>query len=78
MDHDAVLEFEYDDPERARRVERSIRPEVGDIDGDRTRVRLERVGDRVTITVSASDLVALRAGTNTWFTLVSVAERAGD
>ena len=74
----AVLAFEYDDAERARRVERAVRPEVGDIDGDRSRVSLAREGRRLELTVAATDLVALRAGLNTWFSLVTVAERAGE
>ena len=76
--HDAVLAFDYDDAERARRVERAIRPEVGDIDGDRSTVRLDREAERLDLTVEATDLVALRAGLNTWFSLVCVAEQAGD
>ena len=76
--HDAVLTFDYDDAERARRVERAIRPEVGDIDGDRSTVRLAREDERLELIVEATDLVALRAGLNTWFSLVSVAEQAGD
>lgn len=77
MDHEAVLCFEYDDSERARDVERSVRPEVGDIEGDRTTATLERDGDVVSVRVAAADLVALRAGVNTWSTLVGVAEQAG-
>jgi KEOPS complex subunit Pcc1 len=76
--HDAVLAFEYDDAQRARRVERAVRPEIGDIDGDRSTVSLAREGATVELTVGATDLVALRAGVNTWCTLVTVAERAGD
>jgi KEOPS complex subunit Pcc1 len=78
VDHEAVLSFAYDDAERADRVERSVRPEVGDIGGDRTTAALERDGAVVTVRVSAADLVALRAGVNTWSTLVGVAERAGN
>ena len=77
MDHEAVLSFEYDDAQRARRVERSVRPEVDDIEGDRTTAALDRDDDVVSVRVAAADLVALRAGVNTWSTLVSVAERAG-
>lgn len=77
MDHETVLSYEYDTDERARRVERSVRPEVGDIDGDRTTAALERDGNVVSVRVSAADLVALRAGINTWSTLVGVAERSG-
>jgi KEOPS complex subunit Pcc1 len=75
--HRTVLTVEYDDTERARRVEHSVRPEVGAIDGDRTTATLDREGAVLTVTVAASDLVALRAGVNTWLTLVSVAEAAG-
>ena len=76
--HDAVLAFEYDDAQRARRVERAIRPEIGDIDDARSSVSLAREGATVELTVEAADLVALRAGVNTWCTLVAVAEQAGD
>jgi KEOPS complex subunit Pcc1 len=77
VDHDAVLSFDYPDPKRARRVERSVRPEIGAIEGDRTTATLDRSGATVTVRIEATDLVALRAGLNTWSTLVAVAERAG-
>ncbi len=76
-DHDAVLSLEYSTAQRARRVERAIRPESGDIAGDRTRVTLSRDGETLDVRLSAADLTALRAGLNTWFSLVTVAERAG-
>lgn len=75
--HRTVLTLEYDDPTAARRVERSVRPEVGAIDGDRTTATLSRDGAVLTLSVHASDLVALRAGLNTWSTLLAVAEAAG-
>ncbi|MFC7194926.1 KEOPS complex subunit Pcc1 [Halosimplex aquaticum] len=78
MDHEAVFEFDYPDPESARRVYRSVGAEVGDIDGDRTTASLDRDGATLTVTVAASDLVALRAGCNTWLSLVSVAETCAD
>jgi len=74
VDHEAVFECEYADAERARRVERSVAVEVGDIDGDRTTASLDREGATLTVTVAAADLVALRAGCNTWLSLVAVAE----
>lgn len=77
MNHGAVLSFEYEDAQSARRVERSVRPEIGEIGGDRTSASLRQTGATVTVEVDAADLVALRAGCNTWATLVSVAERAG-
>lgn len=75
--HRTVFTAEFDDPAQAERVERSVRPEVGAIDGDRTTATLDRDGATLTLTVHASDLVALRAGVNTWLTLLSVAETAG-
>jgi KEOPS complex subunit Pcc1 len=75
--HDAVLEFDYPDAERAARVARSVRVETGDIDGDRTTATIDRDGPTVVVTVTDDDLVALRAGINTWTSLVSVAERCG-
>jgi KEOPS complex subunit Pcc1 len=74
--HEAVFSAAYDTPERARRVERALRPEVGDIGGDRTSVALAREGDSLAVTVRATDLTALRAGLNTWLGLTDVAERA--
>jgi KEOPS complex subunit Pcc1 len=73
--HEAVLEFDYDDATSARRVVASVRVEVGDIDGDRTTVAVERDGETVTVRVDAADHTALRAGVNTWLHLVGVAER---
>lgn len=76
-DHEAVLEFDYPDAERAVRVARSVAVEAGDVDGDRTAVSVDRDAATVVVTVTAADLVALRAGLNTWTGLVGVAERCG-
>lgn len=78
MSHEAVLAFDYPDAERAARVADSVRVEADDIDGDRTSAAVAREGGTVVVTVTATDLVALRAGVNTWTGLVGVAERAGD
>jgi KEOPS complex subunit Pcc1 len=75
MDHEAVLTFEYPDGQRARSVERSVRVEAGDIEGDRTEATVDRDGATLTVTIAAADLTALRAGLNTWSSLVGVAER---
>ncbi|WP_135667165.1 KEOPS complex subunit Pcc1 [Halorhabdus rudnickae] len=77
MDHEAVLTFEYSDPDSARLVERSVAREIGEIGGDRTRTRIGRVDNTLTLTVEAADLIALRAGLNTWTGLVAVAEESG-
>ena len=78
MDHEAVLSFEYDSPRLARLVERSLRPELNDIDDDRSRASVARNEATLRLTVKARDLVALRAGMNTWLSLVTVAECAGE
>jgi len=74
---EAILSFEYPTAERALRIERSLRPEIGDIEGDRTAARLDRDGAGIALSITADDLVALRAGINTWSTLVGVAEGVG-
>jgi KEOPS complex subunit Pcc1 len=74
-DHEALLEFDYEDPTSARHVAASVRVEDGDIDGDRTTASVDRDAETVTVTVRAADHTALRAGVNTWLHLVGVAER---
>ena len=72
--HSLSLRFTYDTERRARIVERSVRVEVGEIDDDRSAARVEREGRVVRVQVGAADLVALRAGANTWLRLLDVAE----
>ena len=73
--HNATLSFAYESPARARAIARSVSQEVGEIDGDRSAATVERDGETVVVRVVADDLVALRAGCNTWGSLVEVAER---
>jgi KEOPS complex subunit Pcc1 len=73
--HEATLTFSYTDERRARLVADAVSVEVGDIADDRSRATVSRDDARVAVTVRASDLVALRAGVNTWTRLVEVAER---
>jgi KEOPS complex subunit Pcc1 len=73
--HETSFSLEYDTESDAATVERSFRPEIGDIEGDRTGATLAREGSVVRVDIEAADLVALRAGQNTWLSLVSVAER---
>jgi KEOPS complex subunit Pcc1 len=75
--HAADLEFEYDSADDAALVAGAVRQEVGEIDGGRSTASLERDDRRVMVEIRAEDLVALRAGLNTWQTLVEVAERSG-
>jgi KEOPS complex subunit Pcc1 len=74
--HSLTLTAAYDDPERARTVARSLSEEVDEIDDDRSRTELDREGTDLTVRVDAADLVALRAASNTWLSLLSVAETA--
>ena len=74
--HETTLALSYSDSDRARIVERSVRQEVGEIQGDRSATTVSRDGETVTVTVEAADLIALRAALNTWLSLVDVAERA--
>ncbi|GAA0453159.1 rpo operon protein [Halococcus dombrowskii] len=75
MRHESSFALEYETESAAAAVERSLRPEIGDIEGDRTTASLSRDGATVGIDVAAADLVALRAGQNTWLSLTGVAER---
>lgn len=76
--HDATLTFEYADARRARLVARSVRREVGEIGGERTRATIAREDDTVRLRIRAEDLVGLRAGLNTWTALMGVAERVSE
>ena len=78
MAHSTELVFRYDSPAVASVVASSVAVEAGDIEGDRGEAAVTRDGDTVTVTVDAGDLTALRAGQNTWLTLVEVAERASE
>lgn len=75
--HDTVLTLDYPSSAQARRVERALEPEIGDIDDDRSSVSLQREESVLELHVEASDVVALRASLNTWLSLVGVAEAAG-
>lgn len=72
--HEATYTFDYDFADEATTVERSVRREIGEIDDDRSVATLARDGATLAVRVEATDLVALRAATNTWLTLVGVAE----
>ena len=77
MDHEFSVSVTYPSPAHARRVERAVAPELGDIDDDRSETCLRRSDEELTLVVAATDLVALRAGLNSWLSLIDVAERAG-
>jgi KEOPS complex subunit Pcc1 len=72
--HEATLTFPYETESRAERVAESTRLESSRIPGERTTATVERADATVTVTVSAADLPALRAGLFTWCSLVETAE----
>jgi KEOPS complex subunit Pcc1 len=76
--HATVLSFEYADERRARLVADAVAVEVGQIADDRSRATVARDAAAVTVRVDAADLVALRAGCNTWLRLVATAEAVLD
>lgn len=76
--HDATLRFEYESAERARVVTRAVSQEIGEIDGDRSATAVSREDETLVVEVVADDLVALRAGLNTWQSLISVAENVNE
>jgi KEOPS complex subunit Pcc1 len=73
--HEAVLDYSYDDRGAAELVAASLRQDVDRIDDSRSTAAVDREGATVRVTVRATDLTALRAGCNTWGTLVDVADR---
>ncbi|TKX73522.1 KEOPS complex Pcc1-like subunit [Halorubrum sp. GN11_10-6_MGM] len=75
--HETVFSVTYDTERRARIVADALGPEVGEIDDARSTAAVDREGDAVRVRVAADDLVALRAGVNSWSRLVAVAERVG-
>ena len=74
--HAATLTFRYPDSDAAGLVAAAVSQEVDEIDGDRSAATVSRDGAAVRVDVGADDLVALRAGLNTWNSLVEVAERS--
>jgi KEOPS complex subunit Pcc1 len=77
-EHDAELTFSYPTPERAATVAAAVARETAALADDRSTAAVARDDDTLTVAVSAADLVALRAATNTWTGLVGAAERAAD
>ncbi|MES3517517.1 MAG: KEOPS complex subunit Pcc1 [Natronomonas sp.] len=72
--HSASLQFDFDDETTAAVVTAAVEVECGEIADDRCRAVVERDGSTLTVVVDAEDLVALRAGLNTWSSLIEVAE----
>jgi KEOPS complex subunit Pcc1 len=75
--HEATFICEYDSQAAAQLVSESIARELDEIDDGRARASVTRNRSRLTLTVVAADLVALRAGLNSWTSLIEVAETVG-
>ena len=73
-----VLRFPYPTATAAGRIERAISVEVDQLDDDRSAATVSRDDDEVQIEITATDLVALRAGINSWCRYVETAERVAD
>ncbi|MFC5368502.1 KEOPS complex subunit Pcc1 [Salinirubrum litoreum] len=73
--HDCHLSVSLSDERRARLVERALAVEVGEIDDARSSATVAREADTVSVHVAAADLVALRAGVNTWTRFLDTAEQ---
>jgi KEOPS complex subunit Pcc1 len=73
--HDFHLSVSLSDERRARLVERALAVEVDEIDDTRSSATVARDADTVSVRVAADDLVALRAGVNTWTRFLDVTEQ---
>ncbi|MFQ3476466.1 KEOPS complex Pcc1-like subunit [Halonotius sp. F2-221B] len=76
--HSTQLRFAYPTATAAQRIERSIAVEVGELDEDRSAVTVDRDGAVLTVEITATDRVALRAGINSWCRYVATAETVAD
>jgi len=72
--HRLEVDFGYAGERRARVVAESIAVEVGEMPDERSGATVRRDGEVVRVGIDAADLVALRAGANTWVRLAGVAE----
>ncbi|MFB6146692.1 MAG: KEOPS complex subunit Pcc1 [Halobacteriaceae archaeon] len=70
------LTLAYDSDGLAAAVAASVRREVDPLEDERSDATVDRDGETVTVRIRAADPVALRAATNTWCSLLEVAERA--
>ncbi|MDR5673458.1 KEOPS complex subunit Pcc1 [Halalkaliarchaeum sp. AArc-GB] len=76
--HSATLSFIYPDEASASTVAAAVAVEQGELDDDRAGAAVALRDRTVEVTVDASDLVALRAGINSWTRLVDIAERTDE
>jgi len=76
--HTTELRFSYASPAAADVIYSSVEQEAGTIPGARTRGQITLDGATVAVSIDADDLPALRAGVNTWCSLVAAAEATVD
>jgi len=76
--HEATVSLPCTDAACAAHVAAAVGVETGAVDDDRSRASVSRDGRRVTVTVTASDHTALRAGLNTWQRHLAVARQVAD
>lgn len=72
--HHIDFNLEYESADLARVIYRSVAQEIGEIDDDRSETAVTMDGNAVQLSIDAADLVALRAASNTWLSLIEVAE----
>ncbi len=73
--HTAELIFTYETASKATVIATAVQQETGEIADDRSHATVTQDDAAVTVEISATDLSALRAGLNTWTTLIAVAEQ---
>ncbi|CCC39278.1 KEOPS complex subunit Pcc1 [Haloquadratum walsbyi] len=73
--HTLELTWDYTSVQHAQVVRLAVEQEVGEIDDARSCAQVENNGTTVTVNIAAADLIALRAGANTWTRFVAVAEQ---
>ncbi len=72
------LELELHSPEQVETLLTALAPETESAPSDRSKVRLRSEGRTLIIHITAEDLVALRAATNSYLSWVSACQRAMD
>jgi len=70
--HTVFLEFELGD--RSAKVYESLKPELGAVPSERSKVDMSVQEGRLNLFITAEDIISLRAAVNTWLRLIKIAE----
>ena len=70
--HTVFLEFELGD--HSAIVYESLKPELGAVPSERSKVNMSVQEGRLNLFITADDIISLRAAINTWLRLVKIAE----